>query len=315
VKIDTLSRRLRFAPPQPPAKGKAQRVSPKPRDIRIFELLNEFGPLPSNFLYDLTHDLGRNKTKFQERVRDLYHGYWEGENNEVHISYLSKPDFQNRPGAQFGIPVIYDLNPLSIAVVEELRDPARSRIIRHTDPDIHRFMGACCLASNKLYLESQRYTYRNLAQLLEHEKCPEATRRLPNPLCLEVNGQKLVLDHIFAKEREELALHPWETDRKTESITSDIANSSIGKKIKLYDAAIQNDLFYHHLGFPRKKVYPTFITTNPQHMRNMAAEAAKYPTAPFFRFSWTPGFGKAWQVPKQLIWLEWIGADGRPVAL
>lgn len=310
---DALNRRTRLAPPQPAIRKNGREdkdIELTPRDRLIFELLNRHGPLPSNYLFELTRHLPgcRDHNHFLKRLTKLYNGVWV---RDVHINYLTQPEWQGAPSNLHKRPLVYWLNPLSVADLQE-RD---IRIVKHTDPDIHQFMGACCGASEKFYYECQRYRFASIDDLLKHAKCPEATRKLKDPLRVNVNGKILIPDDIIAKERESLACHPTEIDRKTESISSNVADISIVKKFALYDEAIRRDAFLEHLGIPARSIYPKIITTNPVHMRNIAAEAAKLPTAKQFRFSWVAGFGKKWDVPRQLLYFKWWDAFGNEVGL
>lgn len=327
MKYDTLNRRLRFALPQPSGKN----IVLSERDHLIFEIINRHGPLPSTYLFDLTRHLakGKDHKRFQARLTKLYNGYctnWrthtyeliDGEYtlNPKHscdiVSYLSRPDWQQATGTANYQPIIYDLNPLSQAVLEE----RGVRIINRADYHLHRFMGACAGASLKLYLESQRFAYSDLHEILNHPKCPPDTRKLDSPLAIPVNGKALIPDDLFAIEKDKPSFYAVEIDRKTESITSDVAKTSIARKMEHYIEALKGRAFYHHFGIPDGRVFILIITTNPTHMKNMQAYARTLDIAFAKRlfFSWTPGFGKNWSVPG-LIYLKWEDVEGEPVQL
>src|SRR5689334_13415445 len=116
-------RRIRFAPPQPRGKG----VVLNPRDYLIFELINRHGPLPSNYLYELTRHLpdAKDKSRFQKRLTKLYN-----------MGYLCRPDWQQSQLWAHYAPLIYDLAPAAQVALDEMG----VRLIKRTDYHLHRFM-------------------------------------------------------------------------------------------------------------------------------------------------------------------------------
>jgi hypothetical protein len=325
MKLDTLARRKRFAPPQPDGHN----IVLSERDYLIFEIINRHGPLPSTYLYELTRHLPKSKdfTRFLKRLTKLYDGFctnWhthsyeiiDGEHmlNPKHtcnlISYLSRPDWQGQDKSR---PLIYDLNPISRGVLEE----RGVRVINRTDYHLHRFMGACVGSSLKLYLESQRFGYSDLDEVLAHPKCPPATRELDNPLTIPLGSVALIPDDFLAIESDKPFFYAVEIDRKTESIDTKIATSSIARKFEHYIQAFASRAFYHHLGIPEGRVSVLIITTNRIHKSNMQTHLRKaHPEfAHRFLFTSVSGFGKNWQVPKELLYLKWEDGNGNEMQM
>src|SRR5205085_8072928 len=95
-------------------------------------------------------------------------------------------------------PNIYDLTARGLAVLAE----RSARLNNRTDPFLHRFMGASVTASIEIAAKRSGYLYADLSRLLAHEKCPEATRRVPNPLAIPTTGKHVVPDAIFGLQKD-----------------------------------------------------------------------------------------------------------------
>lgn len=298
---DSLNRRTRCAPPQP-VPG---RIELTERVNLIFELLNRHGASPSTYLFELTRHLGRNKVKFLQILTKLYNGtITRGE----HVNYLSKPDFQWPPDDFGTLPVIYDLNPLSRNVLVEKKVP----ILKRSGGDIHDFMGACCMASLQLFLEAQRYEYKDLTAILNHEDCPKEAKE--DPLGIPVGKITIRPDYFFELRSDKLSFYAVEIDRKTETIEDRVAHSSYGRKLKTYMEG--QDAIRKHYGIPPfVPVKVLTITTSERHMKNMQAYARSIKAPNTFYFSFVEGyFGKPWRVPP-LLHFRWQDKDGKEVQL
>jgi len=213
---DIADRRIRFAPPQP----SGGHINLTPRDILIFELLNRHGPLPSTYLYELTRHLGRDRVKLKERLRDLYHGH----ENPDHVTYLSRPAWQ---GTYKDRPLVYDLTPYSKAALET----RGIRVIkRRSEHPLHRFMASTVSASLKLYLESQRREYRDRNAILNHPKCPPATKDTDYPFTIPVGDTTIEPDDFFVIQDDKPVFYAVEYDRKSETIDDSKARNYLKRR-------------------------------------------------------------------------------------
>lgn len=300
--LDTLGRRLRFAPPQP--KGEFIRITE--RDIRMFETINRHGPLPVHYLH---HYATGSLATLKRKISRLTHG------TTYDAPYLYRPEQQWASIDGKFQPNIYDLTPRALAVLAE----RGARLNNRTDPFLHRFMAATVNASIEIAAKRSGYVYADLARLLVHEKCPEATRRVPNPLVIPTIGKHVVPDAIFGLQKERPSFYAVEIDRRTESINSDTAKTAFGRKLYGYLDILEKRTYRAHLGIPSLTVLT--ITTNALHLQSMLSfyhslNAPKY--AAHFWFKMAPGFTANWRVPPIMLDLfnePWIAADGSQVQL
>lgn len=299
---DALGRRLRFAPPQP--KGEFIRITE--RDIRTFEAINRHGPLPIHYLHQYADG---NLATLKRKVSRLTHGTtYDG-------PYLYRPEQQWASIDGKFQPNIYDLTPRALAVLAE----RGARLNNRTDPFLHRFMAATVNASIELAATRSGHVYADLTRLLAHEKCPEATRRVPNPLAITTSGKRVVPDAIFGLQNGRPSFFAVEIDRRTESINSDTAKTAFGRKLYGYLDILENRTYRAHLGIPNLTVL--IVTTNALHLQSMvnfyhSLNAPRY--ARHFLFKSVPGFTANWRVPPVMLDLfnePWITADGSWVQL
>ncbi len=299
---DALGRRLRFAPPQP--KGEFIRITE--RDISSFEAINRHGPLPVHYLH---HFAKGSRATLQRKLTRLTHG------TTYDAPYLYRPEQQWASIDGKFQPNIYDLTPRALAVLAE----RGARLNNRTDPFLHRFMAATATASIEIAATRSGYVYADFARLLAHEKCPEATRRAPNPLAISTSGKNVVPDAIFGLQKDRPSFFAVEIDRRTESINSDTAKTAFGRKLYGYVDVLENRTYRAHLGIPNLTVLT--VTTNALHLQSMlnfyhSLNAPKY--ARHFLFKSVPGFTANWGVPPVMLDLfnePWIAADGSQVEL
>jgi hypothetical protein len=300
--LDALGRRLRFAPPQP--KGDFIRISD--RDIGCFEAINRHGPLPVHYLHQYANG---SLVTLKRKVSRLTHG------TTYDAPYLYRPEQQWASIDGKFQANIYDLSPRALAVLAE----RGARLTSRTDPFLHRFMGATVNASIDIAATRGGYVYADLARLLTHEKCPDATRKVPNPLAIPTSGKSVVPDAIFGLQKERPSFFAVEIDRRTESICSDTAKTAFGRKLYGYLDILQNRTYRAHLGIPNLTVLT--VTTNALHLQSMlnfyhSLNAPRY--ARYFLFKSVPGFTANWRVPKIMYDLfnePWIAADGSQVQI
>lgn len=295
--LDALGRRLRFAPPQP--KGEFIRITE--RDVSAFEAINRHGPLPIHYLHEYAKG---NLATLKRKVSRLTHG------TIYDAPYLYRPEQQWASIEGKFQPNIYDLTPRALAVLAE----RGVRLNNRTDPFLHRLMGATVTASVEIAARRNGYVFADLSRLLAHEKCPEATRRLPNPLAIPAAGKCVVPDAIFGVQKDRPSFYAVEIDRRTESINSDTAKTAYGRKLLGYLDILENRTYRSHLGIPSFVVLT--VTTSLLHLQGMlnfyrSLGASKY--ARHFWFKSVSGFSANWRVPPVMLGLfdeAWIAADG-----
>lgn len=202
-------------------------------------------------------------------------------------------------------------------------------------------MGACVTASLKIYIESRLLQYKDLYAVLCHERCPQATRELENPLAVprepdkdeklyDKKGHKirhtLIPDHLFVIQGDTMlpTFCAVEIDRGTET-TKDTARTSLGRKFAHYDNAFTTRAFENHFGFPEirdkhrvpKNIY-LLIITNSRHRRDNLARHYKqhhqYPDRVLFSYTEGYDFDFGWEIPP-LLHFEWVNGKGEPVQL
>ena len=173
MRTDTLNRRIRFAPPQPVGKA----VLLTERDYAIFGAIDRHGPLPSNLLFELTRQHGRNAQTFKDRLTKLYNGAEDGR------TYLTRPPQQFAAYDARYQPMVHDLAPAALTALDERRT-------RHSAPKTdafhHRLMTACVMASLELEAGRRGLRFIHREEILRHAKCPEDTRHAIDPLRIPV---------------------------------------------------------------------------------------------------------------------------------
>jgi len=304
MKTDTLSRRLRFAPPQPLAKAIVLTES----DIDIFHAIHTHGPLPTNYLYRFS---GKTSYKeFQHRLTRLFNGGKDG------------PGYLTRPWQQFNSfyaryqPIIYDLSPRAI---EELKDRGLwSEYLKRTDGFLHRFMGACISASVDLECRKRHYTFIPTHEIFDSRECRRKELSLP---LSNGNAKQIEPDNLFGirfpdgKTRYCII----EIDRNTESVKRSVSDqNSFAKKIHAYLEVLRADQHAKLWGI--KPVRILTVTTNAAHMENIIRYLAEQPDPIRNRFLFQAysTFGKQWAVPRGtlagLLDEPWYGT-AEPVSL
>lgn len=296
MNTDTLSRRLRFAPPNPQVKHLVLTDS----DYLIFEAINRHGPLPSNYLYEFTKHVRRDKTHLQNRLTEFYNGDSIG-------PYLIRPPQQFAGFVAHYQHLVYDLAPRARTALAE-----RGTIVRYsprrTEAFLHQLMQACVGASLELEASRKGLRYITREEILTHPKCPKATREAQNPLAIPavVGDRKAVVpDDIFGIEYPGVGFRFFalEVDRNTESIERrDQGQTAFGKKIVGYLDILKRGTFTRHLGVSNLHVLT--VTTNSTHAKNILDFIRKQKQPKYegkFAFAVEPEFGSNWRVPKELL--------------
>lgn len=297
MKTDALSRRLRFAPPNPSVK---RLVLTEP-DFVIFEAIQRHGPLPTHYLYAFTQHLRKDYSHLQNRLTEFYNGDQGG-------PYLIRPPQQFDGFEARYQHVVYDLAPRAKALLSE-RTPGWRRGVRN-DPFLHQLMQACVGASLELAARERGLTYISTADILAHERCPQTTRDLPNPLAIPTPGRgdrkAIVPDDLFGLRYgdEGYRFFAVEIDRNTESIERrDPGQNSFGQKLTGYAEILSTRAFASHFGLPNLHVLT--VTTNAVHAANIIDYIRRRidnaQVAERFAFTTEPSFGANWRVPRTLL--------------
>ncbi|MEA2976425.1 MAG: hypothetical protein QOF19_1945 [Alphaproteobacteria bacterium] len=259
-----------------------KRIELTERDIELFELLNRYHFLRSNFLYAFLG--GNSETRFKERLGHLYH---DGR-------YINRPEQQWQFANCRYMPVIYELDDKGEQVlhnrglmqsVSPLLKKGRTGAYRQF---AHQLMICDCMASIELGVRQDP----NLRFISWQEiivKLPERTRNLDNPYELLVaisytfprTGNtyradiRIVPDGLFGLEytcngEKTYRFFALEADRATLPVTrSNLDQTSYLRKILGYRQVIAQEIYRSHLGLPNLLVLN--LTTNERHMRTIMA--------------------------------------------
>jgi hypothetical protein len=296
MNTDLLNRRLRFAPPNPIV----HRVVLTEADYLLFEAIDRHGPLPSNYLYEFTKHVRKDRTHLQNRLTEFYNGDTWG-------------PFLTRPPQQFAAfearyqHVVYDLAPRARRA---LADRETALLPRHaakrTDPFLHQLMQACVGASFELSAPAKGLRYIGRKEILSHPRCGKA-KDAANPMAIRLPGigeRALMPDDLFGLEYPDRGFRFFavEIDRNTESIERKASRyNTWGKKVAAYADLLQHRLYREWWGLPNLSVLT--VTTNATHARNILhyIEKQRTPFANRFAFHIEANFGANWRVPKAVL--------------
>ncbi len=302
---DTLQRRLRTAPPDPVVR----RLALTEADHLLFEAIDRNGPLPSNYLYEFTRHLRRDRTHLQNRLTEFYNGDARG-------PYLTRPPQQFSGYEARYQHLVYDLAPRARFALAERGNQA-SRVPR-TDPFVHRLMTACVMASIELTAPTFDLRYISFGEILARPEC-ESARRAPNPLAVPLpSGGTLIPDGLFGFHYPGAGFRFFavEIDRNTESLErTNLAQSSLGRKIAGYLALLADRTYRRWWGLPNLHILT--VTTSETHARNILALIERQ-SAPAYQERFAAAtearFGANWRVPRdtlsQLVTKPWQTPEG-----
>lgn len=286
MQTDTCGRRLRFE--RSPKDGA---FALKDRDLAIFEVLHQHGPLPSNYLFEYTRAFG-SELHLKHRLTKLYHGLTDG------TFFLERPPQQYQSFLARAQPSIYELASVAKVILAE-SGRISPYLGNRTDPFIHRFMAACVSASIELASRRVGMRYIHRHEIFSHAKCPEATRRSSNPLSIPANGKRIIPDGLFGIDYGgKYRFFAVEVDRNTESIERrSLEQSAFAKKLRAYAEIVDRGTFKAVWGIPNLLILT--VTTNATHMGNMLSYVASNSIShqEKFLFKAKPGFGVNWTVP------------------
>lgn len=300
--------RNRFGPPVP-----YTRLGLQDRDYLLFELLNRHGPLPTNYLYELTRHVFSAEVKLRDRLAKLRNGFLTPAGE--HVTYLSLPTWQGKNNYRR---LIYDLTTFGVTALERKGIKA---IKRRPEHGIHRFMGATVSASISVYVsQALRKVFVDQDKILGHPKTPAARLTEDYPFSIPLGKTRIDPDDFFAVQdpltNKAASFYAVEYDRSKETIADDKARNSVGGKMVKYEEAILGDAFEKHLGIPNRNVKVLIITNNKRHKLNMqrwCKEHIKQHNR--FFFSSVEGFHTDyWEIP-ELMLVRFENADGEKVEL
>ncbi len=292
MKTDALSRRSRFAPPNPEGRPKKapKRLMIQDADILVFEAINRHGPLPSNYLYQFTKHLRKDESQLKNRLTEFYNGDMDG-------PYLTRPPQQFAGFHARYSHLVYDLAPRAERFVYD--KPAGKSAF------LHQLMQACVGASIELTAPSQGYRYISRHDIMTHSKCPEDTRLSANPMAIPLPlSNTLIPDDLFGLQGADggFDFYAVEIDRNTESIErKNLEYNTFSKKVAGYLKVLDNRLFNTQWGIPNLNIL--IVTTNATHAENLLAyiRKQKHPKAKKFAVAVVDTFGPNWRVPREVL--------------
>jgi hypothetical protein len=289
---DALNRRLRTAAPL----RQVDRLILSDADYRLFEAIERHGPLPSNYLYEFTRHLRRDRSHLQNRLTEFYNGDGQG-------PYLTRPPQQFASYHARYQHLVYDLAPRARHLLAERRDLRCGR--PRADPFVHRLMGACVGASLELGSARAGVRYIGWGDILAHPKC-ECARASSTPMTIEVAADKrqhLTPDGLFGYEYPGSGFRFFavEIDRNTESIERrNLGQSSFAAKVRGYDHILARQTYRDWWGIPNLTVLT--VTTSATHaaalLRYIARES-RYPAS--YAIAVETIFGANWRVPNVVL--------------
>lgn len=296
METDALSRRLRFAPPNPSARPSDAPAHPvlTEADFRVFSAIDRHGPLPTHILYEFVRDI-RSYGRFQKRLTTLYHGDESG-------PYLVRPPQQFASYEAKYQHVVYDLAERARRALAEKGEAVTHRP-DPAQPFIHKLMQACACASLEVAVKAAGLEYISRDEILTSGKLGEAARAT-KPLAVPMRGstKRLVPDDLFGiRYPEGYRFFALEVDRNTESIERrNLHQNAFGWKVHAYLEVMRQRRFKDWWGLPNLHVL--VLTTNATHAKNMLAYLERQEPgkmASYFAFATETSFGAQWRVPRE----------------
>jgi hypothetical protein len=281
----------------------------------LFEAIDRHGPLPSNYLYEFTRRIRRDRTHLQNRLTEFYNGDAGG-------AFLTRPPQQFASYRARYQHVVYDLAPRARYALAE-RGALTSYGRNRSDPFVHRLMTACVGASLELTAPSLGLRYIPFQEIIRHPHCGGA-RMATNPLALAIgsgaNGE-IIPDLLFGLEYPGSGYRFFavEIDRNSESIErKNLRQSAFARKIEGYATALATQSYRTWWGLPNLHVLT--VTTNAtharkllEHLRNFVPEKMQH----HFAVKADTSFGADWRIPDapltHLLNDPWAAANGARV--
>lgn len=266
------------------------------RDYLVFEAIQRHGPLPTQYLFELTKHVGKDRTGFRKRLLAL-----------TREKYLERPLQLNHPL----IFTDFKVYILSEKGREALQKAGKRNL--YASPVgggyQHQLMAACVTANIELGCAQAGYRYIDQEAILAAKTCPEATKTAKKPLSLATN-----ISHVFTKADRSTYNHhsnrptepdqlfgidygngvrffALEADRGTEPLTRpNLHENSILRKVLSYKDILIRGEYQKQWGIG--KLYPLFVTTANERADNMVdLTRTIYPNGSnFLLFKAIPGF-------------------------
>ncbi len=268
VSRDAINRRNRYAPPQTTGK----RVTPQPRDVEIFRLLDRHGPLPTRYLYHLTKHIARDETGLCKRLCDLYN-----EHNTPHGGpYLARPAKQfDAYEARYQL-LVYDNGANAHQVLETQGFLAKAPRPREQMQFHHRFMVSCLLASIEIACQESGLRFIHEGEILadspnKHLEIPCAISHTFRTGKTDYYDRPLIPDGIFGIEYADgkRLYFLLEADRDQEPTTrTTFEQTSYLRKLLQYREVVGQGIYKEFFGIDTGMVV-LHVTTNAPHMKGI----------------------------------------------
>ena len=246
-----------------------KKVSPQPRDLLTFQLLDEHGPLSNVYLYQLTKHLAVSEKRQKDRMTDLFHE----ENTKHGGRYVNRP-YQLNPPKDFYRQVVSENTPRARQALAEAGTSVRGsdHVVRQYD---HLFMVSCITASFQLAVQA----YPNLRYVSRAEIMSRATNKTLAIPCaishrfpsgVEFYDNVLVPDGLFGIEYDTAGEKTYlffllEADRHKEPVRRQgFTTTSYLRKTLQYREVVGRGLYKHHFGM-KAGMLVLNVTTNREH--------------------------------------------------
>ena len=300
MRTDSLTRRIRFAKPQP----LDYRIEIGAADIAIFDALQRHGPLPTDILYLLAKDKRRNLQAHKHRLTQLYNGTIDGKR------FLVRPQQQfNNCDARYQ-PIIYDLEYSGWDALEK-KDMLLSFSPDRRDPMIHRFFAAAVSAS--LELRASDYSVRHIHEEELGRRIRSASRAIT---LAGIPQRKVIPDFRFALEYTKnpgFRFFAVEIDRNTESgERTDRQQTSMEEKLRGYDQALTTRAFKDQWDVPNLTVL--IYTTNERRAASILKLTERLRNSKRFLVRSDEMFATRWIVPREPLAVDkWRDSTGATI--
>lgn len=302
MNTDALSRRLRFAKPNP----LVSRILLQEADFLMFDAIERHGPLPMPYLYEFAKEKRKSYINTQKRLTELYNGDGGG-------AYLTRPSRQFDAYEARYQHLVYDLSERGKDALAAYRRRPLKFPKPRSNSFVHDLMAACVTASIELAARE-----RGLRFISREEILYGAPPTDDDLLAIVTGGRKHKPDDLFGLEGEDEKGKWWrygwlEADLSNERIRStDKSQTVFGAKLSAIADFIKHERYGKKWGIKHLQAF--IATTSPGRKDNLMefVEAEAGPLAKKFLFAVEPCFGaryaqvdQHWRVPKEVISFAW----------
>jgi hypothetical protein len=239
----------------------------QPRDILTLEVLQRHGPLPTHFLYEFTKHIAKDRFGHSKRLLML-----------MREGYLKRPKQLNNE-LIFNDFKVYTLRQKGKEALAGL-----GKLHRYARPTgggfYHLLLTALITASIELEVTQAGYRFIDQEEILA--KAPN--RGAQNPLALPVDNpatkvKSIVPDQLFGIDYGGAAsFFTLETDRKTESVRSDLDANTYRRKIHCYRAVNASHAYRTTWGLPN--ILSLHVTVSEPHRQTILDEVKEITLKP-----------------------------------